>query len=360
MSKTITVLIPAHNEEKIIQQTIESVFTQTRMPDQVIVISDNSSDNTVKIAQKMKEIYGESLIIYETIDNKTKKAGALNQVLNKFTLSDFILVMDADTVLDKNVLKEGMKYMKNEVMIGAVCSKAGLLPYEGDSRWGKLLWYLQHLEYGTFDSYRVETYEKVKVCHGMCTLFRAEALRSVKSFRKAWLDIDIGYFDEHNLVEDLELTTCVAQNWKTAVNLNMLAFTEVPVSLKELWIQRTRWFRGGIDCIKTHGINKVTKYEILGHILFILKLVLTILIWAMTINFYFAYGFTMTVSLPFLCIMALGVYNSLYRIKYVHNWNKWDVIIRLSIIPETLYYWFNSVALIKSYYMVLLNIKQKW
>jgi len=359
MDNLITVLIPAHNEEKIIQQTIESVFAQTRIPNQVIVISDNSTDNTIKIAEEMKKKYKEKLTIYETINNKTKKAGALNQVLNKFILGDFVLVMDADTVLDKNVLKEGMKYMGKELQVGAVCSKAGLLPYKGNSKWEKLLWHLQHLEYGTFDSYRVETYEKVKVCHGMCTLFRMEALRSVKSFRKAWLDIDIGYFDEHNLVEDLELTTCIAQNWRTAVNLNMLAYTEVPLSLKELWIQRNRWFRGGIDCIKTHGINKVTKYEIFGHFLFILKLILTI-IWIMTIKFYFIYNFAFTINLPFVIIMILGIYNSLYRVKYVHDWDKWDVIIRLSIIPETLFYWFNSVALLKSYYMSLFNIKQKW
>ena len=89
MDNSITVLIPAHNEEKIICQTINSVFNQTRKPNQVIVISDNSSDNTVKFSYEMKEIYGEKLLIYETVNNKTKKAGALNQVLNNFNLCKF-------------------------------------------------------------------------------------------------------------------------------------------------------------------------------------------------------------------------------------------------------------------------------
>jgi len=357
---SITVLIPAHNEEEIIQKSIESIFEQSLVPHQVIVISDNSNDNTVKIALEMKKKYNEKLIVYETINNKTKKAGALNQVLNNFTIDDFVLVMDADTVLDKNALKEAMKTFNHDNTIGAVCSKAGLLPYEGNSKWEKFLWHLQHLEYATFDSYRVETLNKVKVCHGMCTLFRTKALRSAKYFRKVWLNADIGYFDEHNLVEDLELTTCIAQNWGTTVNLKMKAYTEVPTSLRELWIQRTRWFRGGIDCLKTHGINKITKYEFFGHMLFILKLILTFLIWAMTINIYFTTGITFIMSWPVFFLLGLGLYNSIYRTQYIENINKWDIIIRLLIIPETLYYWFNSFALIKSYYMVIFNIKQKW
>jgi cellulose synthase/poly-beta-1,6-N-acetylglucosamine synthase-like glycosyltransferase len=57
--------------------------------------------------------------------------------------------------------------------------------------------------------------------------------------------------------------------WKTTANLEMKAWTEVPLSLKELWKQRLRWLRGGVDALREIGWNKATKKDILGHFLFV-------------------------------------------------------------------------------------------
>ena len=70
-------MIPAHNEEGQIVATIRSLRAQTRPPDRIIVAADNCTDATVELAR------GEGVEVYATVDNTHKKAGALNQVLER-------------------------------------------------------------------------------------------------------------------------------------------------------------------------------------------------------------------------------------------------------------------------------------
>ncbi len=95
---TLTVLIPAHNEEDQVAAVVASVRSQTRPADKIIVIADNCTDRTVPLARAL------GVTVVETQGNKHKKAGALNQVLNSIlpqaSDQDRILVMDADSYLD--------------------------------------------------------------------------------------------------------------------------------------------------------------------------------------------------------------------------------------------------------------------
>src|SRR5699024_138988 len=71
----ITAIIPAHNEADGIEETIHGLFSQTVMPDRILVVSDNSTDETGALVRGM------GVAVMETVDNQSKKAGALNQAL---------------------------------------------------------------------------------------------------------------------------------------------------------------------------------------------------------------------------------------------------------------------------------------
>jgi biofilm PGA synthesis N-glycosyltransferase PgaC len=355
----ITIILPAHNEEKIIKYTIESIYNQTYPVSRLIVVSDNSTDKTVEYTKQLQKKY-KNLILYETVNNKTKKAGALNQVFDKFGLDNYTLTMDADTVLDKNLIQEAVSYMESHKDVGVVCSKAGVLPKEdGYTFWQKMLWHVQHLEYANFDTYRIETLNKVRVCHGMCTVYRKEALLDAVKFRKLKRNLD-GILDDTNLVEDLELTMCIGQTWKTTVNLDMLAYTEVLTNTKELWTQRCRWYRGGVDCLKQYGLNKMTIWDLFGHIFFFLKLFITILVFIVTPYLIITSGVEFNIISLYTITLLFGQFNSVYRLTYLSNPSCEDLIIRLLLIPETLFYAFNCFALLKAYYYSLTNKEQKW
>ena len=93
----VHVVIPAHNEAAGIEATIASVWEQTVRPDDVTVVADNCTDDTAELAR------ANGAQVFETVANRYRKAGALNQFLESqlplLSDSDVVLVMDADTRL---------------------------------------------------------------------------------------------------------------------------------------------------------------------------------------------------------------------------------------------------------------------
>lgn len=358
-SNKISVLLPAHNEEEIIVDTLKSIFSQTLRPKEVIVMCDNCDDNTIPLINEFRNTTKENVSIFETKDNTGRKAGALNQAFNQLELQDYVLIMDADTLIDKNALENGMNMLSKNTKLAAVCSRAGLLPYKGTNLKEKVLWTIQHIEYGQFDSHRVETEGKIKVAHGMATLFRSEALKEVSKYRKDNLGIDSDIYLENNLTEDYEMTLCLKQKWEVSSCLEMKAWTDVPLGFKELWIQRVRWLRGGVDSLRLHKFNKVTSYDILNHLLFVM---LTILRVSASIWFFYylnLYGYQ-GVNKIIIFALFLAYLDSFYRLRYVQNKTFFDYFIKMLIFPEIIYNWVQAVALVLSYVLSFCNIEQKW
>jgi glycosyltransferase involved in cell wall biosynthesis len=93
----VVVIVPAHNEAEQLSGTIAALRQQTRIPDEIVVVSDNSTDDTVAVARSL------GVTVMTTVNNHARKAGAINQALSRILsarLPDFfILVMDADTEL---------------------------------------------------------------------------------------------------------------------------------------------------------------------------------------------------------------------------------------------------------------------
>ena len=105
----VHVLVPAHDEEAGIANTLLALRDQTYQPHTVTVIADNCTDATVDIARGM------GVTVVETVGNTDKKAGALNQVLDTLlpTLGadDLVFVQDADSALDAHFLENAAGYL---------------------------------------------------------------------------------------------------------------------------------------------------------------------------------------------------------------------------------------------------------
>lgn len=343
----ITAILPAHNEEKNIGRTIKSLLTQSYEVEEIIVVADNCSDRTVEIAEEYR------VTVFETVNNKFKKAGALNQVLKNVTLNEFILIADADTILDRDAIKEGVKSLRKNRKLGAVCSKAGVVENRHKGIKNSLVHSIQKIEYAGFDSHRVETQGNIKVLQGMCTLFRREVLEEVGAKRGE-------VFLENSLVEDYELTLYLKENgWQVSSQLKMKAYTEVPLKIKDLYVQRQRWLRGGVDALRLHGWNKTTRVEILNHFLFILLVSLRLLAVSFTIIYLLNNGFNGFNKLV-LFVLGIAFIDSVYRLKYVENIKILDIALKLIWIPGIIYGWFQAFILLKSYYLSFTNKSQNW
>ena len=88
----VAVVVPAHNEELVIEATLDALLAQEYPALQIHVVSDGSTDATVEIARRFA---GRGVIVHELSTNVGKSA-ALQHVLDRVD-AELFMVVDADT-----------------------------------------------------------------------------------------------------------------------------------------------------------------------------------------------------------------------------------------------------------------------
>src|SRR4030065_2804207 len=81
-----------------------------------------------------------------------------------------------------------------------------------------------------------------------------------------------GYlYDEDCITEDYELTLAVKQTgYKIGNSLRIKDYKDVPLTVKDYWVQRVRWMTGGLNALSKYSFNKHTARDMLGHVLFVI------------------------------------------------------------------------------------------
>jgi glycosyltransferase involved in cell wall biosynthesis len=111
----ISVIIPAYNEEKYLPLCLNSLAEQRYKPFEVIIVDNNSSDNTVSIVKNYKKIRNLKLV-----KSKSKLIGAIRQKGFRKAKGDILVSADADNFLPKNWLKNIIIYFKRHPKVVAV------------------------------------------------------------------------------------------------------------------------------------------------------------------------------------------------------------------------------------------------
>jgi poly-beta-1,6-N-acetyl-D-glucosamine synthase len=193
----------------------------------------------------------------------------------------------------------------------------------------------------------------------MCAIYKKEAIEAVRAIHEA-ADKHDQVYDEKNITEDYELTICLREaGYNTTIGLGMYAWTEVPLSIKELWNQRIRWLRGGLDTLWQHGWNKATRRDILNTWFFWFMLLFQgTLLSYMIIDIIV----TETYHASSLVVLVMGTMymDCIYRLRYVQKIQKGDCIVRLAFIPQILYSWFIISQQLYAYYLFLFKPNQEW
>jgi len=128
----VSVVIPAYNEEKYLGACLKSVLVQTDLPDEIIVVNNNSTDNTVKIASSFPEV----TLLHETKQGITPTR---NKGFNAAT-GDIIVRTDADTKVPKTWIKRIKKRFKED---------PDLLALSGPARFEKIPKAMQYKNWQT-------------------------------------------------------------------------------------------------------------------------------------------------------------------------------------------------------------------
>lgn len=119
MNKKISVIVIAYNEEENIQNCIDSILNQTLKKFNLIIIDDGSTDKTFSIIKKFNDPR------VRCIKNKIRKGYSISRNIGIINSnSDYIFFTDADCIVNKNWLREGLKNFKgNTVGVGGITYK---------------------------------------------------------------------------------------------------------------------------------------------------------------------------------------------------------------------------------------------
>ncbi len=133
----IYIVIPAHNEEKFITKTLDSLVTQSLLPKKIVVVNDHSTDQTEAIVRQFVDQY-DFVEMINTASTEDHMPGS--KVINAFhqghkTLDDqhdIICKFDADLIFPTDYLEKMIHWFKNDDRVGMV---GGFCYIEKNNSW---------------------------------------------------------------------------------------------------------------------------------------------------------------------------------------------------------------------------------
>ena len=233
----VAVLIPAYNEEKVIERTVRAALASDYPNLRVIVIDDGSKDKTLEVAQAAfarEEMTGQVLILTKP---NSGKADALNFGLEHLRDEEIFVGIDADTMIARDAISRLVPHFLNP-QVGAVAGNAKV----GNrvnlwTRW-------QALEYITsqnFERRALNTLGAVSVVPGAIGAWRTSAVR------------EAGGYHTDTVAEDADLTMALLERgYRVEYEDRALAYTEAPVNANGLMRQRFRWSFGILQSVWKH------------------------------------------------------------------------------------------------------------
>src|SRR5581483_3718297 len=234
----VAVLIPAYNEEKVIERTVQSVLDSDYPGLRVIVIDDGSRDRTLEVAHNLfhdEEASGRVVILTKP---NSGKADALNFGFTHLGDAEIFVGIDADTIIAPDAISRMVPHFLDP-QVGAVAGNAKV----GNrvnlwTRW-------QALEYITsqnFERRALNSLGAVSVVPGAIGAWRVTAVEQA------------GGYHHDTVAEDADLTMSLLRNgYRVDYEDLALAYTEAPTNANGLMRQRFRWSFGILQAVWKHS-----------------------------------------------------------------------------------------------------------
>jgi poly-beta-1,6 N-acetyl-D-glucosamine synthase len=232
----ISVIVPAYNEAEVIEASLRSLLRLDYPRLEILVVDDGSRDATAVCAQRVADEAPPDRIRVITQPNGGK-AAALNTGI-RASRGDFVLCMDADSVIAPGSLRAAVEPLVRDAALGAVAGAVDI------ANAGRTLTRLQALEY-------VQGLNIVRQAMGWAGVVNIIP-GPVGLFRKLAL-YDVGGYDTDTFAEDCDVTLkLLVRGWKVTYEPQARAATEAPETLRALFQQRYRWTRGIIQALRKH------------------------------------------------------------------------------------------------------------
>ena len=230
-------IIPAHNEEMVVGNLIESLKNQIYDKNlyDIYVIADNCTDKTADVARKA------GAIVYERFDEAHKIKGHalqwfLAQKIEEDAPYDAFCIFDADNIVDENFLK---------VMNKKLCQGEEVVQGYKDIKNPSDSWV--SAGYAIFYWTMHRFYHLARYNIGLSPLMNGTG------FMVKFDVIKPQGWNTKTLTEDIEFSLKqIIQGRKLGWATDAIVYDEQPTSFKQAWSQRSRWTVGHMQCLKKY------------------------------------------------------------------------------------------------------------
>ena len=230
-------IIPAHNEEAVVANLIESLKNQNYDKDlyDIYVIADNCTDNTAKVAKDA------GAIVYKRFDETKKTKGYaldwfLKQKIEENAPYDAFFIFDADNIVHPDFIKNmNKKLCQGEDVVQGYRDIKN--PTDSWITAGYALFYWSMHRFYHLARYNLGL---SPLLNGTGFMVKFDVVKP-----QGW--------DTVTLTEDIEFSLKrIIKGKRLGWATDAICYDEQPVGFKQSWSQRSRWTVGHIQCIKEY------------------------------------------------------------------------------------------------------------
>lgn len=326
----VSVLIPAHNEQMVIERCLESIRSNTYKNLQIIVVDDASKDLTAKLVKDYILRHPQCNIRLVRKRKNVGKGAALNHALKRFAKGEFVMTLDADSVLAPDAIANAVAYFADPSIVGVA---ANVRLMEEHTVLGMLQKFEHMIGYRSKKTYSLSKSEFV--IGGVASTYRHEVMR------------EVGYYDTDTLTEDIGLSIKIINHKGNRHNrivygVDVAALTESVQTFRGLLKQRFRWKYGSLQNVVKYRhlmfkldrryTRRLTWYRLPMTILSEIALLVTPLMWGYVLYLSYAMHSLQLIMGAYVVITAYTFVNLWFdeHIKGLHR-------LRLSIYVPVMY-----------------------
>jgi cellulose synthase/poly-beta-1,6-N-acetylglucosamine synthase-like glycosyltransferase len=370
-----SLLIPAHNEEKVLGKTLETIlnFDYPTELFEVVLINDGSADQTEKIAHSFQKQYSNLKVLNITANNGGRgKSSALNVGFADFLLSWrgieikprhrwVIGVFDSDAVPKSDMLKKvSFQFIDSDVggvqtLVRIKNAKTSFLAKLQD---------IEFLAFARVIQFARTSYSGAVALGGNGQFVRATALDEVALVHQK------KYWSPESLTEDLDIgVRLLTKKWKNVYIDTTSVSQEGTETLRTMFRQRERWAWGTLQTLKWYVFNPSfwrkkfsfrTKLDISIYLIHVLLPVLVFLCWIWSgmsllgiigVSNFFPFVFMIANGFSFMPLFGYGLW------KEREEYPRWQIVPLIFIAAAYTYHW---IPVVMSAIVRFLTTKPKW
>lgn len=230
----VSIVIAAHNEETVIVRTLDSVRRSSYPSFEVLVADDASTDLTGQLVRDYQVLHPDMDLRLIRMPENVGKGGALNSALRQYARGQFVMTLDADSIIEPDAITNALSYFDDPYVAGVA---ANVQILEESTALGILQQFEHMIGYRSKKLYSMLNCEFV--VGGVASTYRMSVLRKVD------------FYDTDTLTEDIglsgKITSLGNRRFRMIYGADVVAKTEGVLTLRALAKQRFRWKFGSIQ-----------------------------------------------------------------------------------------------------------------